>query len=318
MSARSDILRLALQVVEDTSEKPTPNLHQFLLHWNSIDEMEARFTDDLSRSLFRWYMAVRLASEMNEANKFKRLRVFRGIHTEKRWQDYRERAETLMNTKDGTVSENTDEVIETNILDGYIIKGEVEPREGEVVLDIGSFNGNNAIQFSNYVGATGRVYTFEPNPDLFPDVVKNCKPNPNITPVNVGFAEAEKEVEFALEGPRTRPVVGNVKKKKTRTLKLRRLDDFVESEKLERVDFLKFDIEGSEVPALTGAARTIRNFRPTCMVAIYHKPTDLYRIPKLIDPYGLWYDFKLRHYHWLPREMVLFAIPKSQAVPGYP
>jgi FkbM family methyltransferase len=48
------------------------------------------------------------------------------------------------------------------------------------------------------------------------------------------------------------------------------IDRIVAELKLERVDFIKMDIEGSEKNALTGAAGTLRRFKPRMAIAAYH------------------------------------------------
>jgi hypothetical protein len=53
-------------------------------------------------------------------------------------------------------------------------------------------------------------------------------------------------------------------------ISLTTVDEFVEQEKLPRVDFIKMDIEGAEEPALRGAMRTINRFRPKWSIASYH------------------------------------------------
>ena len=39
---------------------------------------------------------------------------------------------------------------------------------------------------------------------------------------------------------------------------------------MERVDFIKMDIEGAEPKALIGAERTIREHRPQLAISVYH------------------------------------------------
>ena len=53
------------------------------------------------------------------------------------------------------------------------------------------------------------------------------------------------------------------------------LDDLVRELKLERVDFIKMDIEGAERHALAGARETLRSFRPRLMLDSYHRPDDM-------------------------------------------
>jgi FkbM family methyltransferase len=48
------------------------------------------------------------------------------------------------------------------------------------------------------------------------------------------------------------------------------LDKIAAAEKLERLDFLKMDIEGAEVDALAGASESIRRFRPFLAIAVEH------------------------------------------------
>jgi FkbM family methyltransferase len=48
---------------------------------------------------------------------------------------------------------------------------------------------------------------------------------------------------------------------------------------LPRVDFIKMDVEGAEVPALRGARDTIKRFKPRLAIATEHKPDDQYTIP---------------------------------------
>jgi len=61
------------------------------------------------------------------------------------------------------------------------------------------------------------------------------------------------------------------------------LDDIVEQLKLERVDFIKMDIEGSERFALRGAAKTIARFRPRMAICTYHLPDDITVIPQVVQ-----------------------------------
>ena len=58
-------------------------------------------------------------------------------------------------------------------------------------------------------------------------------------------------------------------------------------------DFLKFDVEGAEHAALCGAEKTIRTHRPTLLVSAYHRPQDLYDLPRLISSFGVPYRFYL-------------------------
>ena len=42
------------------------------------------------------------------------------------------------------------------------------------------------------------------------------------------------------------------------------------------------DIEGYEISALLGAEYTIKKYKPTLAISIYHKPDDLWKIPLMV------------------------------------
>jgi hypothetical protein len=50
------------------------------------------------------------------------------------------------------------------------------------------------------------------------------------------------------------------------------LDAFVERNNIERVDFIKADIEGAERNMLRGAKRILREFAPKLSICTYHLP----------------------------------------------
>jgi FkbM family methyltransferase len=65
-------------------------------------------------------------------------------------------------------------------------------------------------------------------------------------------------------------------------LPLTTIDKLVEELKLERVDYIKMDIEGAEQRAITGAAQTLRRFHPRLALSAYHEPEDPAKIPVLV------------------------------------
>lgn len=60
------------------------------------------------------------------------------------------------------------------------------------------------------------------------------------------------------------------------------IDHLVSELKLERVDYIKFDIEGAEPKALAGAHDTLAKYKPRISIASYHEPDDPKVIPEII------------------------------------
>jgi len=70
---------------------------------------------------------------------------------------------------------------------------------------------------------------------------------------------------------------------------------------------LKLDIEGAEAAALAGAAAQIRQNRPGLAIAAYHRPADLFDLPRQIAGLDPTYRFALRHQtHWT-HDSILYA-----------
>jgi hypothetical protein len=85
------------------------------------------------------------------------------------------------------------------------------------------------------------------------------------------------------------------------------IDDFLISVSGTKLDFIKMDIEGSELNALKGAKKVICKYRPKLAISVYHHPEDIYEIPKWIESLNLGYKFYLGHFTTHRDETILFA-----------
>jgi hypothetical protein len=70
------------------------------------------------------------------------------------------------------------------------------------------------------------------------------------------------------------------------------IDALVAKYQLERVDFIKMDIEGAEMAAIRGAAQTLRRFRPRMALATYHTPQDIAGVPREVG--GIRTDYQIQ------------------------
>jgi len=69
-------------------------------------------------------------------------------------------------------------------------------------------------------------------------------------------------------------VVGTERRRPGPEVQLVRIDTLVAELGLERVDFIKMDIEGAERRALAGAIRTMQRWRPRLAISAYHLRDD--------------------------------------------
>lgn len=182
---------------------------------------------------------------------------------------------------------------------------------GDIVLDLGACWGDTALYFVSKTGKNGKVYSFEFLPDNIKVFNLNISFNPNLIkqieliqrPVS---NKSGDKIFFSDNGPASRiefePFDGQ-----TGTATTISIDDFVRNNKIEKVDFIKMDIEGSEPVALKGAIETIIRFKPKLAIAIYHSMDDFVNIPDWIMKLKLGYKLYLGHYTIHSEETILFA-----------
>jgi FkbM family methyltransferase len=132
---------------------------------------------------------------------------------------------------------------------------------GMTVLDIGAHHGFYTLLASRKVGAGGRVLAFEPSPRERRKLLRHLRLN-RCTNVQVeahalGSAPGESEL-FVVVGYETgfnslRPPDTPEPTQRVRVT-VSTLDACLERAKIERVDFVKLDVEGGEMEVLKGAA----------------------------------------------------------------
>lgn len=180
----------------------------------------------------------------------------------------------------------------------------VRPEGGDHVIDGGAFTGDSACVFSKAVGPSGHVYTFDPVKNHLDIINANVSRQgyENVTVVPYGISDRSAEgaaVSLDQYNPGWR-VAGTA-------APLCRIDDLVIDGRIPRVDFLKLDIEGSEMEALRGSLSTIHRFRPKLAISIYHKPDDLFEIQNFLEDQNLGYKFYVDHYTFWDEEVVLYG-----------
>lgn len=154
--------------------------------------------------------------------------------------------------------------------------------KGDVVLDCGANLGLYSAVASRE-GAT--VYAFEPSKKIIDSYLHiTAEENPNINIVNAALSDKQGEAEFIIEEKDLghSRLKDNGKYKKTEKVIVTTIDDFVREKKLEKVDFIKADIEGAERKMLRGAAWVLKTFAPKLSICTYHLPDDPEVLEKII------------------------------------
>jgi len=191
---------------------------------------------------------------------------------------------------------------------GFSIKAE----SGDVVLDIGACWGDTALYFGHNVGANGNVYSFEfipSNIEIFKkNLALNVKMENRVIIVDRPISDFSKRKVFFKDAGTSSKIFNSEFEGYSGVCETLTVDDFVEKNNLNKVDFIKMDIEGEEQKALIGAIETIKNFKPKLAICLYHSWEDFSEIPKWIDSLSLGYKFYLKHSRVYSEETVLFAV----------
>jgi FkbM family methyltransferase len=131
---------------------------------------------------------------------------------------------------------------------------------GMRVADVGANIGYYMLLAASRVGSTGRVACFEPEPDNLVELERNVRvnhlENVEVFPVAVGAEDGTASLNPGMNGTVAADGVISVP--------LRRLDSV-----LDRIDFLKVDVEGYEGHVLAGARELLATHRPTLFVEIH-------------------------------------------------
>lgn len=160
----------------------------------------------------------------------------------------------------------------------------IQVEAGDVVIDAGVGWGDTTVYLAALADskAGGHLYAFDVLQEGIDALAEQCRHNPeinNISPILKALSDRDGEhVSISSPSPGAHIVNANT----GRNVETVTIDTFVKRNRLQKVDFIKMDIEGAEVPALKGAAETISQHKPKLAISVYHKWDDLLTIPRLI------------------------------------
>ncbi len=187
-----------------------------------------------------------------------------------------------------------------------ITNGVTTPNGGGGYVDCGAFNGDTVKNFIDWSGGNySKIFAVEADPVNFAALEKFIaeKNYKNVVAVNCGAWNEKTTLTFSDTNKTNAAVSAEGKIK----IAADTIDNITGGEKIK---FIKMDIEGAELPALQGAAETIKKFKPTLAICAYHKAADLITLPQFIKSLNPDYKFYLcKHTLASDTELVLYAIP---------
>ncbi len=177
--------------------------------------------------------------------------------------------------REGYIVYNHNDIYVGQAIERYGEYGEIEARvlrqlckPGSVAIEVGANIGTHTLVLARAAGPTGFVYAYEAQRIVFQTLCANLALN-SITNVDARCAAGGEQAGHVLIPDidyRQRGNFGGVAVNsftRGRKTRLVALDDDLD---LDRLDFIKIDVEGMELEVLKGATALIRRFRPALYV----------------------------------------------------
>jgi FkbM family methyltransferase len=168
-----------------------------------------------------------------------------------------------------------DDLIHEGFEDAEMVFVERMLRTGMTVLDVGAHHGLYTLLASKRVGSGGRVIAFEPSARERKRLRQHLRLNrcKNVVVESCALGDKHGEADlFVVEGREDwcnslrAPQIDS--RTSTERVAVERADDVLERLRIERVDFIKLDIEGAELSFLQGAGRTLAGSRPVILAEV--------------------------------------------------
>jgi FkbM family methyltransferase len=258
------------------------------LRWKFAEEMLPDYCQDLPHKVYEQAEEVGAAATL--------------------WADDYSRREYLNQVRWRTLGDLG--ALEPPVSEGsYFLDSLYELRPGEVFLDCGAYDGDTVRQFVIRNRGFKHVFAVEADPSNYRRLREwmetlDSSTSRRIDSFNVAVSAMPGKLRFDATGGEGARLSTNG----CTTVDCARIDDLMTQDE---PTFLKMDIEGAEMDALRGASRTIGH-QPLLSICVYHRQSDLWRVPLFIRSLEPGYKFFLRPHEGDGRQLVSYAIPSHR------
>ena len=146
-------------------------------------------------------------------------------------------------------------------LESKIMEEKIEM--GNIVVDVGANIGLHTLNMARIVGNTGQVFAFEPDPSNFEILKKNVKINNYKNIILEQKAVGDKHGRITLyqsDHPGKHRIFPQTEQAKSEIqVELTNLDNYFDSDMIDKINFIKIDVEGLEFSVLKGMKNILKN-----------------------------------------------------------
>ncbi|PPV14673.1 FkbM family methyltransferase [Clostridium butyricum] len=178
--------------------------------------------------------------------------------------------------------------------------------EEEVFLDIGAYIGDTVQKYIKVYGEENykKIYCYEITPKVFERLKRSTKRFDRIECRMKGVSNVCGYASLKTNGENSSNKIMNTEGEND--IIITTIDEDI----IEKVTFLKMDIEGGEALALQGSANHIRKDHPKLAISIYHNNEDIWKLAEVIKEIDPTYRFYIRYYggNLYPSEYILYGV----------
>lgn len=193
---------------------------------------------------------------------------------------------------------------------------------GDTVLNFGVFDGFELPVFAALMKGRGRLINIDPlgyrflsrsvreaikQYDGFAEIWPYCVTNEDGVSDFLAYDDgqaASHEYSMTQEAKERSP-------ERVRTYPTRKITTLVEEMALDRIDLMKFDVEGAEEMILKDIAPIIARYRPKLAFSVYHATRHLWEMPLALMEMCEGYDFYFGSYSMTRYESIFYCLPRD-------
>lgn len=191
------------------------------------------------------------------------------------------------------ITNSSDWILQTQIRTGTFyeidmlkdVQYRLKDSKDNVIIDAGTYIGNHTIFFAQHCNAK-KVISFEPFKQSYDILEKNIKLNKledRVQTYNIGLGDKKSHASINIVDANNQGA-NQVEISDNGDISIDTMDHLL-LKRLDRLDCIKIDVEGMEIPLLHGALKTIDKFSPLLYIEAFDQDR-LNELIKILSPLG--------------------------------
>lgn len=187
----------------------------------------------------------------------------------------------------------------------------LHPQSYTAYCDVGAYDGDTIRELLALSPNLTRIHAVEPDRRNFRKLSDFASELPDTLRLSLHHCAAwDREEELLFDDSGNRNAGYDPSARKTACVLGLPIDAILGGE---AVDYIKYDIEGSDAQALDGSTETIRAHKPDLLLSLYHRTEDIFALPLQLHALCPEYRLYIRRYPYIPAwDLNLYASVKGE------